>query len=78
MPITDIDVILREQARVEKELGKINGEIERVFNKINNRAFREKAPEAILQKEEATFEEMRTKREKLLASRAMLEELLKG
>jgi valyl-tRNA synthetase len=75
VPITDMEVILREQARVEKELAKINGEIERVFNKLNNRAFREKAPEAILQKEEATFEEMRTKREKLAASKGMLEEL---
>lgn len=78
VPITDMEVITREQARVEKELGKITGEIERVFNKLNNRAFREKAPEAILQKEEASFEEMRIKREKLVASKAMLEELLKG
>ncbi len=78
VPITDMEVVTREQTRVEKELGKIAGEIERVFNKLNNRAFREKAPEAILQKEEANFEEMRARREKLLASKAMLEELLKG
>ncbi len=76
--ITDVEAVLREQARVEKELAKMNGEIERVFNKINNRTFREKAPETILRKEEASFEEMRAKREKLFASKAMLEELLRG
>jgi valyl-tRNA synthetase len=77
VPIRDTEVIRRERARVEKELSRITGEIERVFNKINNRAFREKAPAAILSKEEASFEDLRTRREKLLASREMLEGLLK-
>jgi valyl-tRNA synthetase len=76
--ITDMGVVQREQVRVEKELSKIGEEIDRAFNKINNRAFREKAPEAILKKEETNFEELRTKREKLLASKGMLEELLRG
>lgn len=53
-------------------------EIDRVFNKINNRAFREKAPEEVLKKEEANFEELRRKREKLVASKTMLEGLLRG
>jgi valyl-tRNA synthetase len=75
--ITDAEIVLREQARVEKELAKMNGEIERVFNKLNNRAFREKAPEAVLLKEETSFEEMRLRREKLVASKAMIEDLLK-
>ena len=78
VPIRDIEVINREKARVEKELGRIAGEIDRAFNKINNRAFREKAPDAILAKEEATFEELRLRREKLLASKGMLEELLRS
>jgi valyl-tRNA synthetase len=77
VPIRDAAIILREKARVEKELGRITGEIDRAFNKINNRTFREKAPEAILLKEEATFEHLRTKRDKLLASKGMLEELLR-
>jgi valyl-tRNA synthetase len=77
VPIRDATVIHREKARVEKELGRITGEIDRAFNKINNRTFREKAPEAILRKEEAVFEELRTKRDKLLASKDMLEELLR-
>ncbi len=78
IPIRDAEVINRERARVEKELGRMAGEIDRAFNKINNRAFREKAPEAVLAKEEATFEELRLRREKLLASKGMLEELLRN
>jgi valyl-tRNA synthetase len=78
VPIRDIEVINRERARVEKELSRIAGEIDRAFNKINNRAFREKAPDAILAKEKATFEELRVRREKLLASKGMLEELLRS
>ena len=77
VPIRDTEVVRREQARVEKELVRVNEETDRVFKKINNRAFREKAPEAILAKDEANFEELRTKREKLLASKTMLEGLLK-
>ncbi|OPY67740.1 MAG: Valine--tRNA ligase [Syntrophorhabdaceae bacterium PtaU1.Bin034] len=78
VPIRDPEVIHREQARVEKELAKVTQEIDRLFNKLNNRAFREKAPAAILQKEEANFEELRVKREKLLASKGMLEGLLRS
>ncbi len=78
VPIKDPEIIHKEHSRVEKELGKVTQEMDRVFNKINNRAFREKAPEEILQKEEASYEELRVKREKLLASKGMLEELLRS
>ncbi len=78
IPIRDAEVINREMARVEKELGRIAGEIDRAFNKINNRAFREKAPDEVLAKEEANFEELRSKREKLLGSKSMLEEILRA
>jgi valyl-tRNA synthetase len=75
--ITDKDIVLKEQARVDKELAKIDEDINRVFNKLNNRAFREKAPEAILKKEEASFEDLKSRRDKLIASKAMLAELTK-
>jgi valyl-tRNA synthetase len=75
--ITDREIVQREQIRVNKELTKIDEDITRVYNKINNRSFREKAPEAILKKEEASFEELRTRRDKLVASKATLEELMR-
>ena len=77
VPIRDMEVIRRERSRVDKELARLGAEADRVFNKINNRAFREKAPEAVLQKEEASFEELRGKQGKLLASKEMLEGLLR-
>ena len=78
VPIRDMEVVRKESARVEKELVRISAEADRVFNKINNRAFREKAPEAVLQKEESSFQELSDKREKLLASKEMLEGLLRN
>jgi valyl-tRNA synthetase len=78
VPIRDMEVVRRESARVEKELARISAEADRVFNKINNRAFREKAPEVVLQKEEVNFQELSARRDKLLASKEMLEGLLKG
>ncbi len=78
VPIKDPEIIHKEHARVEKELTKVTGDIERVFNKLNNRDFREKAPEAILAKEEASYAELRARRDKLVASRKMLEELLRS
>jgi valyl-tRNA synthetase len=78
VPINDSGVVDREKARIEKELSKVSAEIDRAFNKINNRAFREKAPDAILMKEEANFEELRMRREKLATSKTMLEGLLRG
>jgi valyl-tRNA synthetase len=74
----DMEIVRKEQTRVEKELAKVNEDIDRVFKKVNNRSFREKAPAAILAKEEANFEELKAKKEKLLASRTMLEGILKG
>lgn len=74
----DLEIVRKEQARVEKELAKVNEDVDRVFKKVNNRAFREKAPAAILAKEEANFEDLKAKKEKLLASKTMLEGILKG
>jgi valyl-tRNA synthetase len=78
VPIKDPEVILKERSRVEKELLKATNEIERVFRKLNNKDFREKAPEAILRKEEANYDEMRIRLDKLLKSKEMLEELLRS
>ena len=76
IPIRDVEVIQREQTRVEKELSRANEEIDRAFKKLSNQSFREKAPAAILDKEEANFKELQAKMQKLTASKTMLEGLL--
>jgi valyl-tRNA synthetase len=40
-----------EIRRLEKEIGKFDGEIQRLENKLSNRGFIDKAPEAVVQKE---------------------------
>ena len=40
-----------ELARLEKEMGKLQGDIERTETKLSNPSFVDKAPEAVVQKE---------------------------
>jgi valyl-tRNA synthetase len=76
VPIKDAEVIDRELARIEKELAKIEGEITRIGKKLQNRDFREKAPEEVIHKEQAAHEELLSRREKLVGNRTRLEGIL--
>lgn len=76
VPIKDAEVIVRELARIEKELMKMEGDITRISKKLQNRDFREKAPEEVIRKEETAYEELCSKREKLIGNRARLEGIL--
>ena len=75
VPLKDLIDAPKEIARIEKELAKIDDEMERLINKINNPAFREKAPPEVIQKNEINHEALREKKEKLLKSRKVLEGL---
>ena len=77
IPIKDPQIIVREIGRIDKELAKIGPEIERALKKINNEEFRGKAPPDVIKKEEALYEDLCQKREKLVGNRATLEGLLK-
>jgi len=77
VPITDPGIVTRELGRINKELGKIGPDIDRVLAKINNEAFRGKAPPEVIRKEETAYEELCVKRDKLVGNKAMLEGLLK-
>ncbi|HAR95433.1 MAG TPA: valine--tRNA ligase [Deltaproteobacteria bacterium] len=76
VPITDTEVIHRELARIEKELTKIQGEVTRIGKKLQNRDFREKAPEEVIRKEEAAHGELLSRQEKLIGNRTRLEGIL--
>lgn len=78
VPIKDPEVIHRELARIEKELTKIEGEITRIGRKLQNRDFREKAPEEVIRKEEAAHGELLSRQEKLIGNRTRLEGILGG
>lgn len=51
-----------ERIRLEKEVKKIETELERVGRKLGNQDFREKASEDVVQKEEAKYADLRARR----------------
>ena len=77
VPIKDPQIIVREIGRIDKELAKIGPDIERVLKKINNEEFRGKAPADVIKKDEAVYDDLCQKREKLVGNRATLEGLLR-
>jgi len=75
VPVRDLIDVRKELGRIEKELMKIHEDSERISGKLNNPAFMEKAPPEVIAKNEANFNELQEKREKLMASKKMLENI---
>lgn len=75
VPIRDLIDVQKELGRIEKELIKIHEDSEKISSKLNNPAFMEKAPPEVIAKNEANFNELHEKREKLMASKKMLENI---
>ncbi|HEY6001616.1 MAG TPA: valine--tRNA ligase [Anaeromyxobacter sp.] len=61
-----------ELARIDKEISKLDADLTGIQKKLANPAFVEKAPPEVVEKDRARAEELREKRGKLLAHRAML------
>lgn len=78
VPIAGIIDIPKELARIEKEMAKTETDIEKLVKKLNNPSFREKAPEEVLKKNEDKHSAFVEKREKLQASRQVLQKLSGG
>ncbi len=75
VPLKDLIDVTKELGRIAKEIAKIDDESEKIAKKLSNEAFREKAPPDVITKNETQFEELKSKRDKLLASRKVLEGL---
>ena len=75
MPLKGVIDVSKELGRIGKELMKTEGEMEKLFNKLNNQSFRQKAPEEVIAKNEAQYRDFQEKREKLVVSRKVLEGL---
>ncbi len=75
VPMKDLIDVPKELARIEKELAKIGDEMEKLFNKINNKSFREKAPPEVIEKNETNYDALREKKDKLIDSKKILESL---
>jgi valyl-tRNA synthetase len=75
VPLKNVIDVTKELSRIEKEIGKIDEESEKISRKLSNESFREKAPAEVIAKNEAVFAELKAKREKLEASKKVLEEI---
>jgi valyl-tRNA synthetase len=75
VPLKDLIDAPKELARIDKELIKIEEEMARVFHKLNNASFREKAPPDVIKKNELNYNILREKKDKLTESRKVLEGL---
>jgi valyl-tRNA synthetase len=61
MPLADLIDPTIEAQRLEKELNRMRGELDRATAKLNNPSFIEKAPTAIVDKERARIQELQDK-----------------
>jgi len=65
----------KEEARLEKEMSKLNKELEAVRNKLGNKGFIQKAPENVIQEVRERSDELGEKQRKLQANLARIREL---
>jgi valyl-tRNA synthetase len=67
--------LVAERARLDKEMNKVDRDLSAVSRKLANRDFMAKAAEAVIQKEEQKFQELREKHQVLKAAIKKLEAL---
>ncbi|QDQ39152.1 valine--tRNA ligase [Legionella geestiana] len=75
IPMSDLIDKKTELARLEREITKLDKDIQLAENKLNNPAFTDKAPAEVIQKEMEKREQATAAREKLLAHKAVVEAL---
>ena len=72
IPLSEIVDMEKEKARLEAELKKNDGEIERIEKKLSNEGFVAKAPAAVVEGERAKLEKYKATREGILAALAKM------
>jgi len=74
VPLEGVLDLSEERGRLQKEIAKTSQDIEMFAKKLSNKSFVEKAPKAVVEKDTARLEELRSMREKLELSLKMLSE----
>lgn len=67
LPLAGLIDINQEIARLEKELGTLRGEVERIEKKLSNQGFIAKAPAKVIDEEKAKLADYADKRDKVIA-----------
>ena len=75
VPLKDLIDVAKELGRIQKELAKIEEDSEKIEKKLGNEAFRQKAPPEVIAKNEAQYAELAAKKEKLIVSKGVLDNL---
>jgi len=73
VPLEGVLDLGEERMRLQKEIAKVSQDIEMFSKKLSNKNFVDKAPKAVVEKDTARLEELKTMREKLEQSLKMLE-----
>jgi valyl-tRNA synthetase len=74
VPLEGVLDLAEERGRLQKEIAKTSQDIEMFAKKLSNKSFVEKAPKAVVEKDTARLEELRSMRKKLELSLIMLSE----
>jgi valyl-tRNA synthetase len=72
MPLEGLIDVEAEKSRLDKEIGKISGEVKKCESKLGNAAFVDKAPAALVDREKERLEEWNQKLSQLQEMRAAL------
>jgi valyl-tRNA synthetase len=72
VPLEGVIDLAEERSRLSKEIARTSQDIELFAKKLSNRSFVEKAPKAVVEKDTARLEELKTVRSKLEESLKML------
>jgi len=75
VPLKNLIDVSKELSRINKELAKIDEDYAKLMQKLNNPSFMKKAPQEVIEKNQANYEELQKKREKLIISKNLLENL---
>jgi valyl-tRNA synthetase len=78
VPLAEVIDFNAERERLQKELAKTDGALERIAKKLQNEAFVGKAPAEVVSREKAAHAELTDTRAKLAASLAHIEEHLRS
>ncbi len=73
LPIADLIDLDKERARLQKEIGKLEGEIQKISQKLDNKKFVTNAPQEIVEEQEKRKTKALTTKEKLASALKQLD-----
>ncbi len=73
VPLAGVIDMAAETARIDKELAKVDADLDGIEKKLSNPNFVERAPAEVVEKDRARADELRTTKQKLINHRAVMQ-----